>query len=466
MGYFAKESVMTMADDRVSIFISHKIATYKRAAARIKAILEARTERLDVCICEEIPAGDHWREWIADRLAHTQLLLVVLPHRSTDLTWIADEIGRFESACPAGHLVILKFPSDPLPDIVRDRQIVDITNEQLHQRFLRPLFCQSTLTDLKVPLNERVSDVDLQRDAEQIEQALLGDLRIESFGESLIVDTVDLDVTAARDFGNARVRAPNGCASILNWSLHTFSWNQLRARAEEEKGKGTFWVNEMEQVIIDVARQNRPRVMTSTFRGRGQVAGQIFRPQLERVDYLNDTPVRFYFAFHEVLAPELVRGQGAIGDVFNLLYIATRVRWEVLNPFLDVSSAGGTLPSQLEINPDAQKELISRVRTSLGIIEAEAERHNMIEQGLNAFEGTDRALVFQLIQKRDWIRRAIEAAADCNNFVQLMAELTQGLTVNCEATEVLATKYLELVHEDRQRVLRMLAHSPNEVQLS
>jgi hypothetical protein len=29
---------------------------------------------------------------------------------------------------------------------------------------------------------------------------------------------------------------------------------------------------------------------------------------------------------------------------------------EVLNLFLDVPSAGGTLPSQLEINPDAQKD--------------------------------------------------------------------------------------------------------------
>ena len=456
-----------MADDRVSMFISHKMATHKRAAARIKTILEARAERLDVYICEEIPAGDRWREWITNRLAHSQLLLVLLPHRATDLTWIADEIGRFESACPAGHLVILKSPSDPVPDIVRDRQIIDIGIDQLHERFLRPLYCQSTLTALEVPLNARVSDVDLQRDAGQIEEALLGDLRIESFGESLIIETVDLAVTTAQDLGNARVRAPNGCASILNWSLHTFSWNQLRARAEEEKGKGTFWVNEMEQVIIEVARQDRPRVMTSTFRGRGQVAGQIFRPQLERVDYINDIPVRFYFAFHEVLAPELVRGPGPIGDVFNLLYIATRVRWEVLNPFLDVSSTGGTLSSRLEMSEEAQRDVISRVRTSLRIIEAEAERHNMIEDGLNAFEDTDRALVLQLIQKRDWIRRAIEAAADRKNFLQLMAELTHGLTFNCEATEVLATKYLELVREDRQRVLRMLAQSSsNEAQLN
>ena len=55
-----------MSDQRVSMFISHKVATHKRAAARIKTILEARTERLDVYICEEIPVGDRWREWITE----------------------------------------------------------------------------------------------------------------------------------------------------------------------------------------------------------------------------------------------------------------------------------------------------------------------------------------------------------------------------------------------------------------
>jgi hypothetical protein len=48
VGYFA-EDVMTMADDRVSIFISHKIATYKRAAARIKAILK-REPNVSTCV--------------------------------------------------------------------------------------------------------------------------------------------------------------------------------------------------------------------------------------------------------------------------------------------------------------------------------------------------------------------------------------------------------------------------------
>src|SRR5262249_52215990 len=163
-----------MADQRLSIFLSHKVATHKRAAARIKEILEARAESLDVYICEEIPAGDRWRDWIATHIAHSQLLLVLVPRKATDLTWIADEIGRFEAACPSGRMVVLKFAADPVPDIVRDRQIIDVSTDALESLFLRPLFCETTLTGLENPLNCRVTDADLSRDAAAIGDALRG----------------------------------------------------------------------------------------------------------------------------------------------------------------------------------------------------------------------------------------------------------------------------------------------------
>jgi hypothetical protein len=54
------------------------------------------------------------------------------------------------------------------------------------------------------------------------------------------------------------------------------------------------------------------------------------RPDIQTATGARRLPQRHagaIFRLHEVLAPELVRGQGAIGDVFNLLYIATRVRW-------------------------------------------------------------------------------------------------------------------------------------------
>ena len=447
-----------MTDQRVSLFVSHKVQIHRRAAARIKAILEARTERLDVHICEDIPAGDQWRSWIEERLAHSQVLLVLLPQAAADLTWIAAEIARFGSVCPSGRLAVLKFPGRPVPDIVRDRQIIDISREDLRERFLKPLYRESTFTGLPTALNPRVSETHIAQDAEEIEAALHGiaDLRVQRYGESLIVETHDLDVTTADGLAAAVVRAPNGC-SILNWNRRAFTWSELKAKAEEDRGKGTFWVSEMAQVIVALAKGSGPGVMTSTFRGRGAVAGQIFRPQLERADFAGDTPVRFHFTFHPVLVPELVRGQGHIGDVFNLLHLATRVRWEVLHPFLvNVSLARELPPSQLELSEEEQHDLMGRVRTSLRIIEVEVERHHMIDVALDAFDGADRNLVAQLLKKRDWIRSAIDAAANRHDFAAFMNELATGLTFNCEATEVLATKYLQLVRDDRHRVTDML----------
>jgi hypothetical protein len=382
-----------------------------------------------------------------------------LPHTATALTWIAAEIGTFQSACPDGRLVVLKCPSDPIPNIVQDRQVIDASKDQLRERFLKPLYRDPKFLRLDTPLNLRVTDADLKRDAEEIEDALLGivDPRSEFFGESLVVETGELDVTTSLGLDSALIRAPNGCSRILDWNRRSFSWNELRARAAEEKGKGTFWVSEMEQVITDVARQNRPRVMTSTFRGRGEVAGQIFRPQLDRVDFVDDTPMRYHFVFHEVLVPELVRGPERIGEVFNLLYIATRVRWEVLNPFVvNLSLAKDTPPSRLDMSQEARHELIGRVSRSLRIIEYEAERHKMLEAAVSAFDDNDREIIDQLLKKREWIKNAIEAAASREDFEQFMGELMQWLEFNCEAMELLANRFLQLVREDCGRVQQML----------
>ncbi len=448
-----------MPDQRVSMFVSHKVDSDKRAAVRIKEILQSRTERLDVHVCEEILTGDNWRKWIEDRIAHSQIILVLLPRIAKDLDWISNEIGRFQGACPEGHFVILKHPSSPVPDSIQHLEIADISKDQLLEKFLQPLYKTTKFCSLDALLNPRITDVDLKRDAEEIKDALLGmvDIQTQFYGESLIVETSELDVTTPAGLGSACVLAPHGCHQILNWNLRSFSWNQLRARAAEEPGKGTFWVSEMEQVITEVARQNCPRVMTSTFRGRGQVAGQIFRPQLECVDFVDDTPVRYHFFFHEVLVPELVRGPERIGDVFNLLHVATRMRWEVLNPFLvELSLTKDTPPWRIDMSPEERNELIGRVIRSVRIIEQEAERHNMLDSGTSAFDGDDRDLIVGLLRERERIYTAIKAAAERKDFAEFMGELMGALDLNCRAMDLLAGRFLELVREDCGRVRLML----------
>jgi hypothetical protein len=450
-----------MADQRVSMFVSHKMDSYGRAAHRIKAILESRTERLDVDICEEIFAGDRWRKWVTDHIKKSEILLVLWPHTDDkdDPTWIAQESGQFQALYPDRRLVVLKPPSRPIPEIFREYLVIDATKNQLVERFLKPLYRDPEFVSLDAPLNKRITDADIQHDAQEIEQALRGMVGIETkfYGESLVVETSELEVITSATLDDARVRAPHGCRQILNWDQDSFLWKDLRKRAEEDKGKGTFWVSEMEEVITEVANKTHPRVMTSTFRGRGQVAGQIFGPRLVCVDFVADMPVRYHFAFHEELVPELVRGPASIGVVFNLLHVATRTRWEVLNPFLVKLSLGSaTPPSQLEMSQDERGELIGRVIHSLRAIQLEAERHNMLALVDDAFEGNDRKVIGDLLKERERIYNAIAAAGQRGKFEEFMGELIRALDLNCTATDLLANRFLELVRGDNKRVRLMM----------
>lgn len=449
-----------MSEERVSMFISHKVASCRAAAERAKAILEARTERLDVHICETIPAGDKWREWIVQRIAQSGILLVIVPPSASDMTWIDAEIALFREASGRGRIIVMRQPGGCVPDALRELQVVDICDEQLQEQFLTPLYRDPGFTGLISPLNGRVSDGDIARDAAELTSTLLGlgSTHSEIFGESLVVEVGRLDATSAAALDEARVHAPNGCREILNWNRRSFSWRELEARAAEDRGKGTFWIAEMAQVIEDVARQNRPRVMTSTFRGRGEAVGQIFNPRLLQVDFIGDTPIRYHFAFGEVLVPELVRGPAQIGEVFNLLYLATRVRWEVLNPFLVNMVLSNDPASLRELqDADAQQALIERVVNSLRVIEAESERHQMLETAVEAFEHDDRTAVLRLLEQHRALSADLERAALFKDFARFLATLEEALVFNGKATEVLATRFLALAREDSIRVTQMIA---------
>jgi len=168
------------------------------------------------------------------------------------------------------------------------------------------------------------------------------------------------------------VRPSVGFARILNWQTESSKWGKLRARAEEDPGKGTFWVHEMEQVMI-AAFHEKEKIMSSTFRGRGQdTAGSIFRPALVRVDYVRSkrgiSPYDFNLRFMKLLVSALVRARGKLGDVFNLLYVAGLVRWDILYPFLiQPWRDKKRIPSELEGTKEEQVELVAHSRSRVAV---------------------------------------------------------------------------------------------------
>lgn len=455
-----------MSSQSLSLFISHKVARHKRAAERIKEILESRTDLLSVQICEAISAGDKWQEWIAAALAKSHMMLVLVPEEESDLNWISYEVGRFQGASPNGRIVVFKPPSVlHLPDFIHERQMIGVEKEQILENFLKPLYNNQQFTGLDTLLNPRMLDTDLKRDAEELEKVVLGLIDTErlTYGESLVVEIKDSDsLRRNRTISESTVvRAPNGCEAILGWTQgqDQFTWAELKARADDDPGKGTFWIDEMQEVMADVATHITPRVMTSTFRGRSRdVAGRIYSPQLHHVDLIEKKPVRFQFEFYEVLVPELVRGKEDIGDVFDLLHVASRVRWEVFQPYYYKYLELQMPPTEACPEDYKRDETVGKVSGSLRVIEEEAKRQNIFDKTKIArvFQGEDRVkdreLLFSMIEEREGIRDKILNAKGPQDFPGLMSELERGLKLNVNATVLLAKRFLELAQEDRTKV--------------
>jgi len=337
--------------------------------------------------------------------------------------------------------------------------VIDVRGEQIREHFLVPLYHDKQFTKLDDPMNPRMSGTEIQRDAEEMEKAILGFInpQTHNYGESLIIEIKDShNLRKTQSISDSTVvNAPNRCEWILNWTRTRFTWEELRTRAEEDKGRGTFWITEMQEVMADVASDEPPRAMTSTFRGRGRdVAGKIFGPQLHHVQFIEGNPVLFHFDFYEVLVPELVRGPGKIGKVFNLLHVASRVRWEVLNPYLKLQM----LQSGPPLDEHEKSEMIGKVSGSLRVIEMEARRHNIFDESNidDVFKGEERALLVRMIEEREAIRDKILSAKAPKDYPELMRQLEQGLALNVRASVLLAERFLTLVREDQIEVERML----------
>jgi hypothetical protein len=327
--------------NRVGIFISHKLED-AALAKQLKTVLASLAKgRLAVYISEEIHPGDPWEEEIRTKLRASQIFLLLYTNPEYDWGWCLYEAGLFSPLeAGRGRRLICLFPADgDPPRQLQNLQGVRARKKELMENFLHPLCRHTTLTGMSSPLNAKITDDELERKAEEI-ASLIVSTRTQPryYNESFIVnvskESMQLNAASPREAipNSALIEATSGCKTILNVDDETFSWETLRELAEKDRGKGTFWVDEIGQVMCDVARRIPPKLMTSTFREpRG---GKIYRPIFHQADRKNGEPFRYYFLFHEELAPELVRGPDRVGELFSLLRLGNRIRWEVAEPYI------------------------------------------------------------------------------------------------------------------------------------
>lgn len=245
---------------------------------------------------------------------------------------------------------------------------------------------------------------------------------------------------------NLCIEAPTGCSRTLNWTKAHFTWREFKTRAAEQKAKGTYWVDEIEHVIVAGSRDEPVKIMTATFRGRGSDGyGHIFRPTLLKIEKDQGRPCRYHFCLQEVIVPELVRGKGAVGEIFNLLYIGTRLRWEVIEPYLKTE--------QCRLSPEQEIDIIQQISVSLRLIELEIEKLNLLtlEEASSVFSIIEQEIVDKLLSKRNTIKEKLLQAIKTNNFKHLMEELRQARNLNIAVMEFATRKYYELIKNDYEQ---------------
>ena len=266
--------------------------------------------------------------------------------------------------------------------------------------------------------------------------------QFEWYGERLIITIAAIETLNNQGAipADSHIHAPGGLAKTLNLTKTTLTWHELTTHACKKVWKGSYWIEEIEKVVVSVARDESPSIMTSTFRGRGPAGhGRIFRPILLKATR-NDTSFQLHFYFNEVIVPELVRGPGHVGELFNLLRIGTRMRWEVIEPFLKFRNRPATRP-----------QVLAQVSFSLRLIELEIEKHNMLGSFYmpnSIFDATEQMIMDELLEQHGHVKMRINEAIAAQNFICLMNELVEARNVNIQAMELAARKYYELLVDE------------------
>lgn len=263
------------------------------------------------------------------------------------------------------------------------------------------------------------------------------------YGERIIITVSDKQslIHNGRIPYNSQVEAPGGLEKTLSTTKTSLTWEELTSRTSKKEWKGTYWIEEIEQVAAAIALEEAPEILTSTFRGHGPDGhGRIFRPVLLKAAQLDEATLQLHFYFNQVIVPELVRGPGVIGELFNLLRVGTRMRWEVIEPFLKYQN-----------RPEKGPEILDKVSFSLRLIELEVEKYNILEEVQarnNIFNPSEQQIMDELLDQHARVKSQLKGAIAAESFACLMDQLKEAREVNIKAMELASRKYHELLVQD------------------
>ena len=134
---------------KYNIFISHRLEDRSIASAASGALRLLSNGNLVPFVCEDIPGGREWRDWIYEKIKMADIMLFLYTDESHDWMWCFFEIGLFHDpkGNKPGPIICLKDPSiKELPSPLEKYQAYDATEEGI-TKFLTDLLYKGDFTN-------------------------------------------------------------------------------------------------------------------------------------------------------------------------------------------------------------------------------------------------------------------------------------------------------------------------------
>ncbi|MGD9267390.1 MAG: toll/interleukin-1 receptor domain-containing protein [Desulfobacterales bacterium] len=269
-----------MDDSKYGIFISHRLEDRKIAKAVSGALRLLGGGKLIPFVCDDIPGGREWRDWIDEKIEISDIMLFLYTQESSDWRWCFYEIGLFRGP---NHpeprpIICIRNPSiKSLPSPLEKYQAYEATEEDI-LKFFKELLYKGEYTN-KVRLNDFSDDSYLLAIQDFLSAFKASKIEKNFYVRRGVFNLKDLD---RMETDGVEISSDSYTMEEIFSSPGQFiSWQNLY---EKFKAKGqSTWLDEIKESIESIKKGSSPICIMKPFKARGN---KKYIPILTRVEQM------------------------------------------------------------------------------------------------------------------------------------------------------------------------------------
>jgi hypothetical protein len=276
-----------------AVFISHRkedraVAEVLQGALEIfsKFNLDHKA-RNNVYVCEEMPGGTKWRNWIEEKIASSTIMVFLYTEENADWRWCLYEIGLFNGSRLQGegkkaHMITLKDPTIERPPPPVDQYQAYNADGAGITKFFKDLCFEGVFTNGEI-FNNEFSEM-IPQFNDRFEKMVNAFLRPKSETEYL-AKRVWFDLNTTNDEQNVSKSIEetlvDGDEEVLQ-TLSVSKGSKFRILYEQFKNQDQAdWLDEIKKAWDDIAQDRRPSGILTPFLIKGK---EQYRPVISQID--------------------------------------------------------------------------------------------------------------------------------------------------------------------------------------